>query len=207
LLSPIYLLIGSPDFFMNVLADNSNMTNIYFHYTAVITPFIFIAAIYGANNFLQSEKDFFKLVRNKLTKVNIDPSYFILSAIIIATIAATLYMAPLPWGHHRDLYPWQALPAKAQDVSLWAKYLEDENIKVSATGHIGPKFTSRRYYYHFANGYDRAQYIVVDKYDIDSGFQKEDKIKQYDRLQSDWRYIRIYDNNGIEVYKNISNLK
>ncbi|MBI4226473.1 DUF2079 domain-containing protein, partial [Candidatus Roizmanbacteria bacterium] len=53
LLSPTQLLIALPEFAINLLSKNPNMRNIIYHYTAVITPFVFISAIYGAKRVIE----------------------------------------------------------------------------------------------------------------------------------------------------------
>ena len=112
-------------------------------------------------------------------------------------------MSPLPWGHHRDMYPWRAFPDKYEDVQLLKMYLDDDSMKVSATGHLAPHFTSRRYFYNFAEGYDHAEYVVIDRYEIARGFQTELKYNQYQNILRDFRYVKIYDTHGIEVFKRL----
>src|SRR3990167_6216236 len=48
LLSLPVFLIATPEFAINLLSKNWNMRNVIYQYTAVIQPFIFISAIYGA---------------------------------------------------------------------------------------------------------------------------------------------------------------
>ena len=50
LFAPLQFLITIPEFAINLLSNNWNMRNIIYHYTSVITPFVYISAIYGANN-------------------------------------------------------------------------------------------------------------------------------------------------------------
>ena len=51
--SPIYLLIASPEFMINFLSNHSQMRGIDNHYTAVIIPFVFISAIFGAKEVIK----------------------------------------------------------------------------------------------------------------------------------------------------------
>jgi len=219
LFAPFQLLIALPDAVMNILADNDNMRNIYFHYGSVITPFIFISAIYAAHSFITTKfevlrnvvgfiVDRFELPKKSLKKfvciIN-NPEKTIMYVLVGAIAVSSLYMSPLPWGHHRDMYPWHPFPAKYQDIKLWKMYLEDDMIKVSSTGHLAPHFASRRYFYNFAEGYDDASYVVIDRHDITRGFQSDLKYTEYQNILRDFRYIKMYDTNGIEVFKRLKN--
>ena len=190
-----HLLILAPEFAINLLSSNGNMRNIYFHYNSVLTPFIFIASIYGVKNILNKKFAWFKMISHKET--------MLLTCLATSTIIFSLSMSPLPWGHDKDMYPWQQAPEKLQDVLMWKEYLKDDQIKVSATGHLAPHFTSRQYYYDFSWKYTYADYVVVDTHEVDRGFMKDLTEPAYKDLQKDWRYIRIYQHNGIEVYKKL----
>jgi len=189
ILSPVQLLIAVSEFMTNILSSNGNMRNIYFHYDTALTAFVFISSMYGARRFLDMRQ--LRFAREKT---------LIIYVLFMATIFS-LYMSPLPWGHHRETFLWSNEEAKLQDVLLWQSYLKDDQMKVSASGHIAPHFASRQYLYDFSGGYERAEYVIVDTWDIARGFQAEESLVQYARLTNDWRYIRIYMSNGIEVYK------
>ncbi|MDP4011338.1 MAG: DUF2079 domain-containing protein [Candidatus Roizmanbacteria bacterium] len=217
LFAPFQLFIALPDIAMNVLSTNSNMRNIYFHYDSVITPFVFISAMYGAHTLLESK--FSVLIRGTkhiahliklpkgivqiVSRLKHDPEHVVMSFLIGSIVVASLYMSPLPWGHHKDMFPWGPYPEKYADIKLWKMYLSDESIKVSTTGHLAPHFTSRRYFYNFAEGYDLAAYVVIDRSEIHQGFQTELKSAEYEKILHDWRYIKMYDVHDIEVYKKL----
>ena len=76
-------------------------------------------------------------------------------------------------------------------------------MKVSATGHLAPHFASRRYFYNFAEGYNKADYVVIDRFEINRGFQTELKYDEYQHILRDFRFVKIYDVHGIEVFKRL----
>ena len=199
--SPSHLLIAASEFATTILSSNGNMRNIYFHYDTTLTAFVILASIYGAKTCLNITS-----YRTLAKKLPVSPETIIILYVSVSTIIFSLYLSPLPWGHHRDLYAWTSHPERVQDVRLWQTYLSGDDIRVAATGHIAPYFTSRRYFYDFAGGYEKAEYVVVDVSDIGRGFQAEESKANYEALQNDWRYITIYDKNDIKVYKNISHL-
>lgn len=193
LFAPVPFLIATPDIAMNLLSSNSNMRNIYFHYNSVITPFVFISAIYGVQHILSSK---YKRILRHPEKAMI---IFLFGAILFSS----LYMSPLPWGRHRDMFPWRSYPEKYEDVELWKMFLKDDLTKVSASGHLAPHFASRRFFYNFAEGYDNAEYVVIDRFEIFRGYQTELKQSEYQSILRDYKYIKVYDVHGIEVFKRL----
>lgn len=217
LLSPLHFLIALPEILMNILSKNPNLRDLYFHYSSIITPFIFISAIYGARNLLSKEsrlsyligKVKFILIRsqkikNFLNHVFVPKRYIFILIFIAACIAFTSYRkSPLPWSVDRDMYPWNSKRAFDTDVRLWKEYLKADDIKVATTGNLAPSFTSRRYYYNFAEGYDKASYVILENNNLSSGFQSELNTKTYQRILGDYHYLNIYYNNGIWVFKKL----
>ena len=217
LFAPLPLLIATPEIAMNLLSINSNMRNIYFHYDSVITPFVFISAIYGVHflltskfektqTFIRTMTNCFGLSKKKMKYTSLitqNPERSLIVFLATAIAASSLYMSPLPWGHHRDIFPWQAYPEKYADVQLWKLFLKDDSVKVSATGHLAPHFASRRYFYNFAEGYNKADYVVIDRFEIARGFQTELKYDEYQHILRDFRFVKIYDVHGIEVFKRL----
>ncbi|KXK09960.1 MAG: hypothetical protein UZ22_OP11002000951, partial [Microgenomates bacterium OLB23] len=47
LLAPQFLLLALPEWLIVLLSSNTNMRALQYHYTALLTPFIFIALLYG----------------------------------------------------------------------------------------------------------------------------------------------------------------
>lgn len=202
LLSPPHLFLSLSEFGVNILSSNGNMRNIYFHYDTAITGILFIASIYGGRNLLLHATRVIE-DRPRLHRIarQIGLERGFIGYIFVCAMVYSLYLSPLPWGHHRDTAVWGTMPEKVQDVMIWKAFLKDDRITVSSTGHIAPHFTSRRRFLDFAGGYADAEYVVIDRDSIGRQFQAEETQKEYDALQRDARYIRIYSTNGIEVYK------
>ncbi|MBP9798457.1 DUF2079 domain-containing protein, partial [Candidatus Woesebacteria bacterium] len=57
LLSPIHLLIALPEFAINILSKNTNMRALQYHYTALLTPILYISSIYGVANLKKFTKN------------------------------------------------------------------------------------------------------------------------------------------------------
>ena len=170
------------------------MRNIFFHYTAVITPFIFIAGIYGTRRLMKK----FPLI-----------TPLIISILIFTTTAAMSYFkGPFPFSQERVIY----IPPEYQlhHVELWRKTLKNENIIVSATPKIAPYFTDRKTFYLFDNRYVLADYVVIRKDSVEFKYYpyNTERLKDtidniYKELQENSLFENIFNQNGVEVYKRI----
>lgn len=192
--APLQLFIAAPEFGVVLLSANENMRNTYFHYHTVIDAFIFIAAIYGVKNIDSLYK---KLTGNRV------PFLLLIIYILIPAFISSYTLSSLPWAKTADTYPWKQMPAMVDDMRYWREYLQNDHIKVSSTGHLAPHFTSRRYFYDFSWKYTKADYVLIDTHEVQYGYLKEQTIPAYQDLQNDKRYVKIYNKDGLEVYKKI----
>lgn len=196
LLSPLHLLIALPELLINLLSSNDSMRNTYFHYTSVITPFVFISAVYGYKNivnFLSGQK---KVNLNVVTGI-------IIFIVIVSTLKSAYLYGPLPFAKNPDVYPWKPAREQTEDILYWKERLNNDAIKVAATGQMAPYFTSRRYFYDFNYTYSNAEYVVLDVRDAQFGFMRKYSYPAYLDLQIDSGYTKIYDRNEIEVFKKL----
>jgi uncharacterized membrane protein len=190
-LSPLHLLIATPELAINLLSKSGAMRNIYFHYTAVITPFVFISALYGFKFLLQLSKSI---------KYNMQ---IIITLFLICILYFSITLSPLPYALNPEVHPFIWPVKERNDARQWGIKLADENIKVMATGHIAPLFSSRRYFYIFSAKYDLADYIVLSTDEVYNSNDGESWKPAYERLIVDANYFRIYKNKNFEVYKKI----
>ncbi len=191
LFSPLHLFIAGPEFAINLLSKSSAMRNIYFHYTAVITPFVIISAIYGLS-FLM------RLMRNARKYVRVVIAICMMSVVYFSTT-----ISPLPYSRSREIHPF-VWPVKERfEAFEWKNKLADEDLLIMATGHIAPLFSSRRYLYNFSSRYDLADYIVLSHDEVYNGYESFKMITPYEKLVNDVGYLNIYKNGSFEVYKKL----
>jgi len=191
ILSPIQLLISAPEFAINLLSNNSLMRSINFQYTAVITPFIFISAVFAAQKILNKY--------NKVKKIG-----WIFGCVLLGfSLIFAYFKGPLPYSREQDIHPLKYPQAEAKEVAFWANVLKDDNLKISTTGQLAPVFTSRRYFYIFSRYYGYADYVILRTKEVFEYPEKNDLIPVYKQLQRDRRYEIIYKNGELEVYKKI----
>jgi uncharacterized membrane protein len=195
--APFHFFIAAPDLLVNILSSNDNMRNIYYHYESVVTPFVFISAIYGIYYI-------YVFSIKKVATMNVK-SFFI--QVIFFMVITSLYysynQSSLPWAKDADVYPWKEGPGYVKDVLFWKDKLAGDSIKVSTTGHIAPHFTSRRYFYDFSWKYIHADYVVIEKDDALNGYLKNQTVPALKNIQKDKKYIKIYDKDGILVYQKL----
>jgi len=188
LTGPLQLLITLPELAINLLSSNINMRNIYYQYSAVITPFIFISAIYG-----------FSYLSNKFKKM-------VKPGLLFITIAALFFAyieGPLPGAKYQEIHPFQYPQAEISDTRFWAGILSNEKWKISTTGQLAPYFTSRRYFYTFSQYYYLADYVVIRPNEIYNYPEKDQLIPVYEKIKRDYRFNLIYKKANFEVYKKI----
>jgi len=191
-LSPVYLLIAAPELAINLLSKSGAMRNIFFHYTAVITPFVVISALYGFKTLL----GFARGLRTF--------SWFFVALFLVCVWYFSSILSPLPYAKNPEVHPFLWPVKERQSVYAWQKKLSDDSLKVAATGHIAPFFSSRRYIYEFAqHSYTLADYVVLSTDEVYNGFESEKATINYNALQKDDRYKLIYKKDLFEVYKKL----
>ncbi len=192
LLSPLQLVISLPEFAINLLSNSWGMKSIIYHYTAVITPFVFLSAIYGAQKILKINP----LAGGQRSKI-------VIGILIVSSLLFTYFKGPLPFMKEQEIHPLKYPQQSMKEITLWAKTLKDTSIKISATGQIAPFFSSRQYLYVFSKHYNVADYVVVTLNEIYNYPEKDMLIPAFNTLQKDLMFKRIYKGDNVEVYKKI----
>ena len=148
LLSPALLLIASPIFAINLLSDWFYAHGIEHHYSATITPFIFISAIYGTRNLINFLKK--KSLNNNLLKVIYS---FVISLSLLFFFLESNAFDAKKWkmtDHHKIIK--KVISKIPQDASLTAE------IK------LVPHAAERHNLYAFNDHVYDADYILYDFY-------------------------------------------
>lgn len=153
LLFPFFLIFAAPDLLINVLSNNQQLHQLYYQYTATITPFIFLCAIYGAY--------FFRKVGVKKTKLS---SSFLTLVLIMYLLTISIYSA----------YDFGPLPgAKESNLDMFTKQLKNRAFiddylqkipkkdSVATSNDIGSHLSHRENIYIVPYGIDRAEEIVL----------------------------------------------
>lgn len=216
--SPLTVFISIPEIAINILSINDNMRSIYFHYSALIVPFIIFGAILGFQNFD-------KYIKNRTVK-NLLMGLFVL----INIYSFYLYSPARIKILKQPIYIRDNDSSRLQTVLKWENKLRDENIKLATTPILAPYFTERKYYYNFLYDpayasmgytdedviasnkdiYKLADFVIIDRSEIgDLNKGGSLPVKFYQNFRNDINFSIIFsDNRGdksIEVYKRINN--
>lgn len=143
--APLYLIFAGPDLAINVLSSNPQLHQIYYQYTAAITPFLYIAAIYSL-----------KTLKN--IKPSIPSTFLALYVILMAFFGAYRY-GPLPWAKGANL-DMVLFPRKDRDFITEELQKIPLDAKVAATNNIGAHLSHRPYIYTIPQGLDDADTFV-----------------------------------------------
>lgn len=145
LLSPFTLLFASPDLFINLLSNNKQLYQIYYQYSATITPFLFISAIFGVKTILK----FFPQI----------PHQLVTCYLLFVTCYSAYLFGPLP-GAKKPNIDMFVKPAANKDIINKTLAQIPENKKVAATNNLGAHLTHRQYLFTVPVGMKSADIIA-----------------------------------------------
>lgn len=144
LLAPQFLLFALPDLGINILSNNGQLREIFYQYTAIISPFLFIALIHGLS---RAKKIFPKL------------DTFFYWYLIIFTFLGTYYLGPLPGTVHQNVDMFVKQQADNHEIEAFLRGIP-RNLSVAATNNIGSHLSHRQLIYTVPIGIDKADVIV-----------------------------------------------
>lgn len=172
----IFIVFSLPTLFINLLSDNSQLQQIVYQYTAAITPFLFISAIYAIKN-----------LKNLLPKI---PISFYVILITLGTLYSVLNYGPLPFS-------------KKAQIDMFTKPLENrktidkilskipQEYSVSATNDLGSHLSQRQKIYtipQVANADIVAFLIRKETFSI----SRKEELQTLEKLKNDKNYVDIF---------------
>lgn len=185
---PFFLIFAGPDLLINILSNNPQLHQIYYQYTATITPFIFLCAIYGAS-----------VIRKiKLPSLHIK-TYQWNSILLIYILAFSFYGAydfgPLPGSKDPNL---DMFTKQLPDRAYIENYLRQipKGYSVAASNDIGSHLSLRENIYNVPYGLDRASVIVL----LLNGTDPLAK-KAYDIVSKDPHYHIVTHKDGFVAFE------
>lgn len=184
-----YILFLVPELVLLLLSENSQLHEIYYQYTATLTPFIFISAIYGIKNLIRIQPYLsFKLI-----------SVYILSF----SILSSYLFGPLPFAKYPNTKMFTDKLDYANKVEEYLKSINKEH-SVSSTNNLGSHLSERRYLYNVPNGIGRVDYVtfLIRKPYDESG--KIEDLKILTQVKLDKRYKKVYEYQDFIVFKKVS---
>lgn len=184
--SPVFLLFAMPDLLIDLLSNNAQLHQIYYQYTAAITPFVFVSAIFGAKFILQKFK-FIKLEH-------------IMLYLILTTLWSAYITGPLPGSKKPNTDMFTKQMSNASEVSKFLTSIP-KKYSIAATNNLGSHLSRRQNIYNIPLGLDRADVIV---FLIDHGFSAQSIQEQRDMIAKyklDKNYEILYETKDFVAFK------
>ena len=186
LLAPVFLIFAMPDLIIDLLSNNTQLHQIYYQYTTTITPFIFIAAIFGA-----------ALLKKLIAKPYINA--LILSFIFITSLSALYNFGPLPGSREPNL---DMIIKPVADRAFIKEYLSHikKHYSVAASNNIGSHLSQRQRIYTLPLGADKADVIVflLNSSEFPDSLMQEKALVE--KLRKDPKYILTVEKGDFIVF-------
>jgi uncharacterized membrane protein/uncharacterized membrane protein YbhN (UPF0104 family) len=185
LLAPVYLIFAAPDLMINLLSSNPQLHQIYYQYTAVITPFLYISTIYGL--------DFVRKL--KIKSIDVYLSLFVLMS---ALIGAYLY-GPLPGSKMSNL---DMFTRKNEDRAQISSYISGvpEELSVASSNNIGAHLSERERIYVLPNGLETADVVAFLILKSDKSEKANIERELLGKIRQNSSYELDYEKNGFVVF-------
>ncbi len=203
LLSPAVLLIPLPEIAINLLSDRPQMTNINYHYSAPIIPFMYVGCAAGLAGIVR----FFSKRSVSDDLLRLAPAMFAGWVLFMNAYMAFGY-GPLPFaGFQRDNpVAMQSLPPERVENIDEAISFVPEDVKVSASNWIAPHLAHRTHLYLFPTIKD-ADYVVVDlaraSYFTTVDREKAQRVLQNDLIDNP-DYEPVFSESNVAVFRRVS---
>ncbi len=208
LLAPHLAVIPASEVAINLLSDRPQMTNTYYHYSAPILPFSYVAAAAGIATLVRLLT--FSRVRNILGRFS--PGAYARSktplvlalGILLFGVEMDFERGPLPVFHSPSNFRSVIDPAPAahREALDKAVSLVPEDARVSATNNIGPHLAHRRYLYLFPTVSD-AEYVVLDETapGYDTQIEPILNLQSTQEIRQSGEYEEIFAEEGVVVFR------
>jgi uncharacterized membrane protein len=192
ILSPLYLLFALPDLLINLLSSNNNFHQIYYQYTATITPFLFIAAIFGV-----------RLLRYFLPRIS--TTIILIYLFVMSVYGAYLY-GPLPFAKDPNDAMFLSPRRNSQAIEMFLRQLPSDAI-VAANNQVGSHLSNRQIIYTIPESLDKAEYILYLLSDSTASPSPQENRYQAERMLNNPNYILLYrDGDFLALKKNSMHL-
>lgn len=193
LFAPWLLIFASPELLINLLSNNPNLHQIYYQYTAAITPFLFIAAIYGVLVVTYSIKRLSKLF-------TLNPHPFIIIYLLVISLYGAYLYGPLPGSKSPNL---DMITKPATDKELITQALSQipSTARVATSNNLGAHLANREHIYVLPLGVEQADYLV---FYLTSSQPKESLQKDLElvnQLRNDPKYEIVVEKGIFIVFK------
>ncbi|KKR77083.1 MAG: hypothetical protein UU21_C0001G0137 [Candidatus Levybacteria bacterium GW2011_GWA2_40_8] len=178
--SPLILVFAAPDLLINLLSQNSQLHQIYYQYSATITPFIFITAILG----IKKINEMFPFVGK---------GSLVIATLLFSLLAQDSY-GPLPFSNKPQDEMFKK-PRENREVIKSALSQIPKNASVSASNNIGAHLSQRQKIYTIPEGIGITDYVAIY-------LSKDEKTQQsFKKVSEDGHYVLIFSNKTFYMFR------
>jgi uncharacterized membrane protein/uncharacterized membrane protein YbhN (UPF0104 family) len=161
--APYMLIFPSADLVLNLLSDKSELQQIYYQYTAPITPFLFIGMIFGIKNILRFSHIFSER-RRWVFNFGFRISDLLIVFVLLMSVYGSYMYGPLPGSREPNLDMMTKPPANKAYITQALASI-DSSLSVSASNSLGAHLTHREHIYTIPQGVDLADVVIFDLHD------------------------------------------
>jgi uncharacterized membrane protein/pimeloyl-ACP methyl ester carboxylesterase len=179
LLAPLSLVFAIPDLLINLLSNNAQLHEIYYQYTAAITPFLAISSIY-----------FIRFFTKRFPKTS---PRLIITYLLVAVLLSAFFFGPLPGAKHANVDMFTKPVTNKQIIDDFLSNIPTR-YSIAATNNLGSHLSRRRNIYTIPIGIGQADVIV---FLLNDAFAQPSLSAQKDMVEE-----MANDKNYIEVNKN-----
>ncbi len=175
--SPLYLIFSIPSLGINLLSNNSQLHQIYYQYSAAITPFVFISAIYGIKN-----------LQKWFPKVSTE---FYIFYLISTTLISSFLFGPLP-GTKKPAINMFTQPLRNKEII--DKFLKQipTRFTIASTNNLGSHLSRRRNIFTIPVGVDQGHVVAFLLNDSFAQPSLDAQRKMVKKLELDKNYIELF---------------
>jgi len=186
ILAPVFLVFIVPDLLINLLSSNPQLHQIYYQYSATITPFIFISSIFAVKTII---KWFPKI-----------PKFYIGFYLLVFTIISCYLFGPLPGSKNSNLDMFTKPYSNKKVVENFLLTIS-EKYSVATTNNLGAHLSHRQNIATIPKGIDNADIVLFLLNDRFAQPSLDDQIKMVNEMKSDKNYIKIFEKDDFVVFK------
>jgi uncharacterized membrane protein len=208
LFSPAVLLIPLPEVAINLLSERPQMSNINYHYSATIIPFMYAAFAAGLSNLMRAGAYLGDLLPKQWTYRL--PGNTLIEAVPL-TAALWLCLFNVYLDYNKGPFSVSGFDNPVVMRPLPEAYIENldeavalipEDAKVSASNWIGPHLAHRRHLYLFPVIKD-AEYVVIDlaRPSYYTGVDRQRTYALARNLLDDPEYRLMYSRDNVAVFE------
>lgn len=188
LVFPFTLIFAGPDLMISLLSSNSQLRQIYYQYTATITPFLFISAIYGV-----------WVIRKFIPTL---PTIMIIIYIVYSTWNASMMFGPLPGAKKPDI---AMITMPLQDKAFIDSIVHSlpSDVSVSASNNLGSHLSARNEIFTIPLGIGKADKILILLNPYGNKNTKESEMQFVRLLQNNPQYVLQIERGNFYVFDKI----